>query len=78
MTIVVFKTQSETESYHEDLQAHIEQPELHMLAVCSSVENQVALIEDRNMCTQDLHSPVHDSSGTEIKDELVFFYGDKR
>lgn len=49
-----------------------------MLAVCSSsVEDQVVLIGDRNMCIQELRSPLHDSNGTEIKDEVVFFYGDK-
>ena len=47
-----------------------------MLAISSSaVKHQAALIGDRNSCIQDL--PLHDSKGTEIKDELVFFYGDK-
>lgn len=49
-----------------------------MLALCSSsVEDQVALIGDRNTCIQELRIPVQDSNGTEINDELVFFYGDR-
>ena len=41
-----------------------------MLAVCSAVENQAALIGNRNSCISALHC-------TEVKDELVLFYGDK-
>ena len=52
-------------------------PNSTCLLFSSSVEDKVALIGDRNACIQELHSPVHDSNGTEIKGELVFFYGDK-
>ena len=75
----VFKTRSEMEgSFSDSVQAIVEQPELHMLAICSSaVEDRAALIGDRNSCIQDLSTPLNDSKGTEIQDELVLFYGDK-
>ena len=71
----VFKTKQELEG--TSIQAYIEQPELHMLAVCSSaVEDQAALIGDRISCISDLSTQL-DSRGTEVTDKLVFFYGDK-
>ena len=75
----VFKTTSELEGSHiESVQALVEQPELHMLAVCSStVEDKAALIGDRNSCRRELSTPLYDSRGTMITDQLVFFYGDK-
>ena len=76
----VFKTRSELGAHVDSVQTITEQPQIHniMLAVCSSaVENQAALIGDRNSCISDLCIPLHDSRGTEVKDELVFFYGDK-
>ena len=57
------------------MQALVEQPELHMLAVCSSTVE--ALIGDRNSCIRELSTPLYDSRGTMITDQLVFFYGDK-
>lgn len=49
-----------------------------MLVLCSSsVEDQAVLIGDRNACISELSIPLHDSRGTEIRDELVLFYGDK-
>ena len=45
----VFKTVSELGVHVDSIQSIIEQPELHMLAVCSSaVEDQALLIGDRN------------------------------
>ena len=75
----VFKTKQELEGASLDsIQAYIEQPELHMLAVCSSaVEDQAALTGDRISCISDLSTPLYDSRGTEVTDKLVFFYGDK-
>lgn len=77
----VFKTQHEIEdeeNYINNVHNQVEQPELHMLAICSSsVEDQAALIGDRHSCIQDLSIPLHDSKETPIVDELVFFYGDK-
>ena len=61
-----------------NIQAEIEQPQLHILALCSSsVEDQAALISDRRECIQELSINLQDSKGTLICDELVFFYGDK-
>lgn len=76
----VFKTTSKLEGLHIDnVQAIVEQPQLHMLAVCSStVEDQAALIGDRNSCIRELSTPLYDSRGTEIRDELVFFYKHSR
>ena len=37
-----------------------------------SVEDQAVLIGDHNSCIQDLSTLLHDSKGTEIKDELFF------
>ena len=77
----VFKTQHEIENegkHTDHVQAQVEQPELHMLAICSSsVEDQAALTGDRMSSIQDLSFPLCDSKGTQVVDELVFFYGDK-
>lgn len=64
----VFKTTTELEGLHIDnVQAVVEQPELHMLVVCSStVEHQAALIGDRNSCIRELSTPLYDSRGTEM------------
>lgn len=69
----VFKMMDEIKCAHfGSIQCYIQQPELHMLGLCSSsVEDQAALIGDRNTCISEF------SRGTEIRDELVFFYGDK-
>lgn len=66
-----------THTHFGSIKAYIQQPKLHMLVLCSSVEDQAALIGDRNACISELLIPLHDSRGTEIRDELVLFYGDK-
>lgn len=77
----VFKSQNEIESevsHATTIQREIEQPQLHILVVCSSsVEDQAALIRDRKECIQELSIPLQASNGVNITDELVFFYGDK-
>ena len=56
----------------------IEQPELHTLVACSSsLDDQAALINDRNSCLRQLSATLPTSNGIEIREELVFFYGDK-
>ena len=81
---MVFKTQEEIENESstkiEKLQSMIEQPELHMLVACSSsLDDQATLICDRNSCLRELSTSVTlpTSNGIQIRDKLVFFYGDK-
>jgi len=78
---IVFKTEleiSQTSHCTPNLQSVIEEPELHILAICSSsVEDQAALIEDRISCLKDLSIALHSTNGVEVKDELLYFYGDK-
>ena len=77
----VFKTQHEIESegvHSSNIQTEIEQPQLHVLVLCSSsVEDQAALIRDRKECMQELSISLETTNGIPITDELVFFYGDK-
>ena len=79
----VFKTQHELDSeethmHIDNIQSLIEQPQLHMLVVCSSsVDDQAALIGERKLCIQDLSVTLYDSKRMPITDELLFFYGDK-
>ena len=59
------------------LQHCIEEPEIHMIAGCSSsVADQAALIPDRLECIQTIHLPVISSNGIPINDRLQFFIGD--
>ncbi len=60
-----------------NVQAEVEQPEIHILAVgSSSVEDQAALIGDRLSCILDLKMPIKTSDGIEFTDTLRFFTGD--
>ena len=59
-----------------NVQAEVEQPEIHLLALCSSsVEDQTALIGDRLSCLE-LSEPVKTDTGIEFTDTLRFFTGD--
>ena len=59
------------------LQHCIEEPEIHMIAGCSSsVADQAALIPDRLECIQTIHLPVISSNGIPINDLLQLFIGD--
>ena len=59
------------------LQHCIEEPEIHMIAGCSSsVADQAALIPDCLECIQTIHLPVISSNGIPINDRLQFFIGD--
>ena len=66
----VFKSQHEIESsqaHAHNIQSEIEQPQLHMLALCSSsVEDQAALIVDRKQCIQELSITLHATNGVPI------------
>ena len=77
----VFYTDEEYQQLHAgvdvNIQAEVEQPEIHLLAFgSSSVEDQAALIGDRNSCLQELSQPVRTETGIEINDTLRFFTGD--
>ena len=78
---IVFKTQTEiegTSQWTPNLQSVVEEPELHMLVVCSSsVDDQASLIKDRISCLKELPTMLHSTNGVEVKDKLLFFYGDK-
>ena len=62
----------------KDIQAHIEEPEVHILGMSSSsVEDQAAIIQDRISCLEHLHLPLTSSRGVPVSDRLLFFSGDK-
>ena len=78
---IVFKTQTEiegTSQWTPNLQSVVEEPELHMLVVCSSsVDDQASLIKNRISFLKELLTMLHSTNGAEVKDKLLFFYGDK-
>lgn len=73
----VFYTQEEYERIsgnRQSIQSIVEQPEIYMMAAgSSSVEDQVALIQD---CLHDLSTNLKASNAVEIRDTLRFFIGD--
>jgi hypothetical protein len=78
---VVFYTEDEYQELNPGTDvntlAEVEQPQIHLLACCSStVEDQAALIGDRLSCLLELSEPVKTETGIEITDTLRFFTGD--
>ena len=78
---VVFYTDNEYQELNPgadvNIQAEVDQPEIHLLAFgSSSVEDQAALIKDRLSCLLELPEPVKTETGIEITDTLRFFTGD--
>ena len=78
---VVFYTDNEYQELNPgadvNIQAEVEQPEIHLLAFgSSSVEDQAALIKDRLSCLLELPDPVKTETGIDITDTLRFFTGD--
>lgn len=72
----VFRCPSESEN--KDLQAYVEEPEIHLIALSSScVDDQVTLIDERLQCIEELHNTVVTSNQVCITDKLLFFCGDK-
>lgn len=62
----------------KNIQAIVEEPEIHILALSSSSqEDQAALITDRNACLQELCTDLTTTEGMNITDKLFFFCGDK-
>jgi hypothetical protein len=73
-----FKTDSELHNELGKLQAFIEEPEIHILALSSSSkEDQAAIISDRIECLKEMSEKVKTSKGIEITDKVFFFVGDK-
>ena len=61
-----------------DIQSYTEEPEVHVLALSSSIiEDQTALVSDRLSCIATLSTKLTSSKGVPVKDRLVFFCGDK-
>ncbi len=78
---VVFYTDDEYQEMNPgtdlNIQAEVEQPEIHLLALgSSSVADQASNIGDRLPCILDLSEPVKTETGIEIIDTLRFFIGD--
>ena len=78
---IVFYTDEEYEQLNPgvkvNIQAEVEQPEIHLLAFgSSSAEDQAALIGDRVTCLRELSKPVKTEAGIEVTDTLRFFTGD--
>ena len=72
---VVFYTDKEYQELHPgahvNVQAEVERPEIHILALgSSSIEDQASVIADRTPCLLDLSEPVKSETGIEIHDTL--------
>ena len=75
-----FYTQQEYEvksGYTSSLQSIVETPTVYLLAAgSSSVEDQIALLQDRLHCLLELSEEITSSNGISICDKLHFFVGD--
>ena len=76
----VFYTQSEHEETHgksPSIQSLVERPKLYIMAAgSSSVEDQVAIIQDRIDCLHELSANLTASNGVVIHNKMSFFIGD--
>ena len=75
----VFKRDDEIQQGSEtNIQAYIEEPEIHIIALSnSSLEDQAALISDRLECIKELTAQITTKNGITVTDKLFFFTGDK-
>jgi len=75
----VFKKDDEIQQgLDTNIQAYIEEPEIHIIALSSSSqEDQAALISDRVECIKELSTHITSTNGIEVTDKLFFFTGDK-
>ena len=75
----VFKRDDEIQQGSEiNIQAYIEEPEIHIIALSSSsLEDQAALISDRLECIKELTKQITTKNGITVTDKLFFFTGDK-
>ena len=76
----VFYTQSEYEEKYSQsisIQSLVERPKLHIIAAgSSSIEHQIAIIQDRIDCLYELDHEIVSSNGVVVQDTLKFFIGD--
>lgn len=76
----VFYTQAEYEDKHgksPSIQTLIERPVIHLMAAgTSAVDDQLALLQDRIDCLNDLSTNITSSNSINIHDKLKFFIGD--
>ena len=76
----VFYTQAEYDAKHgksPSIQSLVERPVIHLMAAgSSSVEDQLALLQERLDCLDDLSTVITSSSNIAITDTLRFFIGD--
>lgn len=55
------------------MQAYIEEPEIHVLAInSSSIEDQAALISERMECIRELNTDLKTADNITISDKLLF------
>ena len=75
----VFKRDDEIQQGSEiNIQAYIEEPEIHIIALSSSsLEDQAALISDRLECIKELTKQITTKNDITVTDKLFFFTGDK-
>ena len=76
----VFYTQAEYEDKHgksPSIQTLIERPVIHLMAAgTSAVDDQLALLQDRIDCVNDLSTNITSSNSIIVHDKLKFFVGD--
>ena len=75
-----FRTNSEIDHTYQpqNIQAHNEEPEIHILAISSSsTEDQAALVGDRVKCIMEMSTELYTRSNIPIRDRLMLFCGDK-
>ena len=73
----VFYTQAEYEAKHGKSQSLVEWPVIHLMAAgSSSVEDQLALLQERLDSLNDLSTVITTSTNIAITDTLRFFIGD--
>ena len=68
----VFYIQSEYEKYSQSLsiQSLVERPKLYIIAAGSSIEHQIAIIQDRIDCLYELDHEIVSSNGVVVRDKL--------
>ena len=76
----VFKEDEEVKTLTrvKNVQAYVEEPEIHILAMSSSSnEDQAALLEDRLACIKQMNTELLTKENIAIRDQLIFFNADK-
>ena len=61
----------------EDVQARVESPEVYIVARSGSSDaEQLAYVDTRRECLEDMRSKLTTNSGTDVTDKMIFFHGD--